>query len=58
MVTDLANRLFRGDITEMVCHLLDSNEITAEELAEGGRKPPMGIVNKLESYLLTGFDLE
>lgn len=31
---------------------------TPKELAEGGRKPPMGIVNKLESYLLTGFDLE
>lgn len=34
MVTDLADRLFQGDITQMVCHLLDGNEITPENLAE------------------------
>ena len=34
MVTDLAERLFQGDITEMVCHLLDGSEVTAENLAE------------------------
>ncbi len=33
MVTDLANRLFRGDVTEMVGQLLDGCEITPEELA-------------------------
>ena len=34
MVTDLADRLFQGDVTQMVCHLLDSREITSENLAE------------------------
>lgn len=34
MVTDLADRLFQGDITEMVCHLLDGSEVTPENLAE------------------------
>jgi BlaI family transcriptional regulator, penicillinase repressor len=34
MVTDLADRLFNGDITQMVCHLLDGSEITQESLAE------------------------
>jgi predicted transcriptional regulator len=34
MVTDLADRLFQGDVTQMVCHLLDSREITPENLAE------------------------
>lgn len=34
MVTDLADRLFQGDVTQMFCHLLDSREITPENLAE------------------------
>jgi predicted transcriptional regulator len=34
MVTDLADRLFNGDVTQMVCHLLDGSEITPESLAE------------------------
>ena len=34
MVTDLSDRLFNGDVTQMVCHLLDGSEITAEGLAE------------------------
>ncbi|MCA9070719.1 MAG: BlaI/MecI/CopY family transcriptional regulator [Planctomycetaceae bacterium] len=32
MVSDLAERLFKGDLTEMFCHLLDSQEVTAEEI--------------------------
>jgi len=34
MIADLADRLFQGDVTQMVCHLLDSREITPENLAE------------------------
>ncbi len=34
MVSDLANRLFEGDVTEMVCHLLDGREVTLDDLAE------------------------
>jgi predicted transcriptional regulator len=33
MVADLASRLFAGDLTEMVSHLLDSRTVTPEELA-------------------------
>jgi predicted transcriptional regulator len=33
-VADLAERLFEGDITQMVCHLLEGRPITREELAE------------------------
>lgn len=33
MVSDLAERLFGGDVTEMLCHLLDANEVTPEEIA-------------------------
>lgn len=33
MVTDLATRLFAGDVTEMVCHLLDGCDVSPEELA-------------------------
>ncbi len=33
MVRDLAQRLFAGDVTEMVCHLLDGCEVTSAELA-------------------------
>ena len=33
MVTDLAQRLFAGDVTRMVSHLLDGCEVSAEELA-------------------------
>ena len=34
MVSDLATRLFRGDVTQMVSHLLDGCPIDAQELAE------------------------
>jgi len=34
MVSDLADRLFHGDVTQMVCHLLDGSEVTPENLAE------------------------
>lgn len=34
MVTDLAERLFDGDVKQMVCHLLDGSEITRADLAE------------------------
>ena len=34
MVSDLASRLFEGNVTDMVCHLLDGCEVTKEELAE------------------------
>lgn len=33
MVADLAARLFAGDLTEMVSHLLDSRDVTPDELA-------------------------
>lgn len=33
MVTDLAQRLFRGDVTDLMCHLLDGCEISREELS-------------------------
>jgi predicted transcriptional regulator len=33
MVTDLAHRLFAGDVTRMVSHLLDGCDVSAEELA-------------------------
>jgi predicted transcriptional regulator len=34
MVTDLVERLFHGDVTELMCQLLDGHDITREELAE------------------------
>ena len=34
MVNDLANRLFNGDIKQMVCHLLDEGELTPDDLTE------------------------
>lgn len=33
MLSDLTNRLFRGDVTEMVAHLLDSSDVSSAELA-------------------------
>jgi BlaI family penicillinase repressor len=33
MVSDLAERLFAGDVTDLVCHLLDGCEISRDELA-------------------------
>jgi predicted transcriptional regulator len=33
MVADLADRLFRGDLTQMVSHLLDGCEVDSQELA-------------------------
>lgn len=32
MVSDLAERLFQGDVTEMMCSLLDGRDVTPEEL--------------------------
>ena len=34
MVTDLTERLFGGDVKQMVCQLLDDDELTQEDLAE------------------------
>jgi len=34
MVSDLATRLFHGDVTAMVAHLLDGCEVTPEELSQ------------------------
>ncbi len=34
MVNDLTDRLFGGDVKQMVCHLLDGNELTPQDLAE------------------------
>jgi predicted transcriptional regulator len=34
MVSDLAQRLFRGDVPEMVSHLLNGCEVSGEELAQ------------------------
>lgn len=33
MISDLASRLSRGDVTELVCHLLDECEVSREELS-------------------------
>jgi len=33
MLADLTARLFGGDLTEMVSHLLDTRDVSAEELA-------------------------
>ncbi len=34
MVSDLADRLFHGDVAELMCHVLDGCEVTREDLAE------------------------
>lgn len=34
MVNDLADRLFGGSVKQMVCHLLDDGDLTADDLAE------------------------
>ena len=34
MVSDLADRLFHGDLTQMVAHLLAGTDVTAEELSQ------------------------
>ena len=34
MVSDLADRLFGGDLAEMVSHLLDSADVSPEELSQ------------------------
>jgi len=34
MVADLADRLYQGDVAQMVCHLLDGDGVTREDLAE------------------------
>ena len=31
MVSDLANRIFSGDVTERVCHLLDGCDVSQQE---------------------------
>lgn len=33
MVSDLAERLFQGNVTAMLCHLLDGCDVSREELA-------------------------
>lgn len=33
MVSDLAERLFQGDVAEMMCHLLDGCDVSPQELA-------------------------
>lgn len=33
MLSDLATRLFAGDVTQMVSHLLDGREVSRDELA-------------------------
>lgn len=34
MIADLTERLFGGDVKQMVCHLLDDDELTEDDLAE------------------------
>ena len=34
MVTDLADRLFRGDVNQLMCSLLDGSQISPEELSQ------------------------
>jgi BlaI family penicillinase repressor len=34
MMTDLANRLFHGDVAEMACHLLHGAAVTRDDLAQ------------------------
>ena len=34
MMSDLAERLFQGDVSQMMCHLLDGESVTQEDLAE------------------------
>ena len=34
MVSDLASRLFEGNVTDLVCHLLDGCDVSRDELAE------------------------
>ena len=34
MINDLTDRLFAGDVKQMVCHLLDGNQLSREDLAE------------------------
>ena len=34
MMADLAERLFQGDVSQMLCHLLDGEGVTQEDLAE------------------------
>ena len=33
MVSDLADRLFRGDVSQLMCSLLDGCEVSSEELS-------------------------
>ncbi len=34
MVNDLAQQLFGGDVKQMVCHLIDGNDLSSDDLAE------------------------
>ncbi len=34
MMSDLTERLFQGDVSQMMCHLLDGESVTQEDLAE------------------------
>ena len=34
MMSDLTERLFQGDVSQVMCHLLDGKGVTQEDLAE------------------------
>jgi len=34
MVADLAERLFRGDVSQLMCSLLDGSDVSSEELSQ------------------------
>ncbi len=34
MVSDLAHRLFRGNVTELMCHLLDGCDVTRDDISQ------------------------
>lgn len=34
MVSDLAQRLFRGNVTELMCHLLDGCDVTRDDISQ------------------------
>ncbi len=34
MMSDLTERLFQGNVSQMMCHLLDGESVTQEDLAE------------------------
>ena len=48
--------LFHGTVAENL--RFGNPSATQEELEAGGRHPPAGIVSPMESFLLTGFQLD